>query len=155
MHQVQLCCPEMEFLNDIFRGVCGHNLESSQNSICKVFFPRFPWCKMLFMNRLFSCSADFFVWIFLSGFSAEEVKFANLCSRIPSQEKNTLVHHSRQHLPLVHIRPYYSYWIVPRSAYYISDRRIASISYIYKRQPQRRKARELTMIGVSLAQQGT
>jgi hypothetical protein len=85
MHQVQLYCPEMEFLNGIFCGLAGHNLESSQNSICKVFFPRFPSCKMLFMNRLFSCSADFLNGFFktrveycglLSGFSAEEEKSA-------------------------------------------------------------------------------
>jgi hypothetical protein len=48
-------------------------------------------------------------------------------------------------------RTSYRYWIVPRSAYCSSDRRIFSISYIYRRQPQGRKARELALIGVSLA----
>ncbi len=45
-----------------FVEVSGHKLESSQT---RVFYPHFPFYKILFMNRLeFPCFTDFFVCIF-------------------------------------------------------------------------------------------
>jgi hypothetical protein len=48
--------PEMEILNSIFFvELSGHKLKSYQ-SFCLVFYPHFPFYKMLFINRLeFSC----------------------------------------------------------------------------------------------------
>ncbi len=53
---------EMAFLVE----VSGHKLASSQTRVCVWFSVlSFSFYIMLFMNRLeFSCSADFFVWIF-------------------------------------------------------------------------------------------
>jgi hypothetical protein len=77
MHQVQLCCPEIEFLNGIFVGFLG--IESSQTRFVGFSIVVFQSYKMLFMNRLFSFSADFLYGIFLSGIFAEEVKSAVGC----------------------------------------------------------------------------
>ncbi len=45
--------PEMECLNDILVDVSGHKLDASQTRVFVWFFTLiFPFCKMLFMNRL-------------------------------------------------------------------------------------------------------
>jgi hypothetical protein len=56
----------MEFWNGIFFEVSWHKLESSQtrvlsdSSLCLVFYPHFPFYKIVFMNRPeFSCFSDF------------------------------------------------------------------------------------------------
>jgi hypothetical protein len=59
---------EMEFLKGSLSRAFWANtcvLSLSDSSFRLVFFPRFLFYKMLFMNRLeFFCFADFYVWSF-------------------------------------------------------------------------------------------
>ncbi len=171
MHRVRLCCPEMEFLKvAFFVGFLGINLSLLRLDWYGISTLVFPSCKMLLMIDAFLVqliiSLDFKkpeYSVFCRGFLRRKQQaraFVKLMSKNSiSEKKYTSVH--RTGLCTVSelfstactrsSRTSYRYWIVPRSAYCSSDRRIFSISYIYRRQPQGRKARELALIGVSLA----
>jgi hypothetical protein len=64
---MNVCIPEMKFLNGILVEISGHKLESSHTRVFAWFSTRiFPFFKTLFTNRLeLSCFEDVFVCSFL------------------------------------------------------------------------------------------
>jgi hypothetical protein len=73
---------EMEFLNGIFSwGYWPWSRVYSESSFCMVFYPHFPFYKMLFMNRLeLSCFAS----RLCTAWSKRLEYLLNWCPRIPS-----------------------------------------------------------------------